>query len=191
MPTTVVFVDMFGDVDVVTEPLSLDEFFALPYELIELVEGQPIVMNAASGPHQFAVAELLVMLLANRPDGYHVVTSPIDWVVWGDPRATVRQPDLVVVRREQLRGPRLTEPPLLAVEVVSNSSVERDLVAKRNDYARGGCPHYWLVLPGHPEVVRLHLDGESYVEVGRIKGDAPVTVDKPYQITIDPRRLVV
>ena len=182
MPSTL------SSMDVVTEPLTLDEFFALPYELIELVEGQPVLMNAAAGPHQVAATRLLVMLLAGCPAGYEVVSSPIDWVLWGDLRATVRQPDLVVARLDQLRGARLTEPPLLAVEIVSDSSVERDLVAKRRDYALAGCPHYWLVLPDRTEVVRLQLEGDRYVEVGRIVGET-VTIDDPYPITVDPRRL--
>ena len=185
------YVDLGPDVEVPPGPLTLDEFFALPYELIELVEGQPIIMSAAAGPHQVAVTRLMVMLLRHCPSGYEVVASPIDWVLWGDPRATVRQPDLAVARLEQLRETRLTEPPLLAVEVVSNASVERDLVAKRNDYARAGCPHYWLVLPSRTEIVRLRLDGDTYVEAGRISGTKPVTVDEPYPITVDPRRLLV
>ena len=116
--------------------------------------------------------------------------SPIDWVLWGDPRATVRQPDLAVVRTEQLRGLRLTEPPLLAVEVVSASSAERDLVAKRRDYARAGCPHYWIVVPERAEIVRLRLDGDAYVEAGRIRADdGPTLVDEPFPVTVDTARL--
>ena len=182
MPSTL------SSMDVVTEPLTLDEFFALPYELIELVEGQPVVMNAAAGPHQVASGRLYLMLVAGCPAGYEVVSSPIDWVLWGDPRATVRQPDLVVAGLDQLRQKRLTEPPLLAVEIVSDSSVERDAVAKRRDYARAGCPHYWLVLPARTEIVRFRLQGDAYVEVGRIVGET-ATIDDPYPITVDPRRL--
>ena len=48
-----------ASMDVVAEPLALAEFLELPYELIELVEGQPVLMNAAAGPHQLAVSRLL------------------------------------------------------------------------------------------------------------------------------------
>jgi len=185
------YVDLNPDVEVAARPLTLEEFFALPHELIELVEGQPIIMSAASGPHQVAAMRLSLMLIANCPDGYEVVQSPIDWILWDEPHATVRQPDVVVGRLEQLLHAPLTEPPLLAVEIISNSSVERDTVAKRNDYARAGCPHYWLVLPSRTEIVRLRLDGDAYVEIGRINGTKPVTVDEPYSITVDPSRLAV
>jgi hypothetical protein len=47
------------------------------------------------------------------------------------------------------------------------------------------------VLPSRTEIVRLRLDGDAYVEVGRINGTKPVTVDEPYSITVDPRRLAV
>lgn len=179
-----------ASMDVVAEPLTLAEFFEMPYELIELVEGQPVLMSAAAVPHQVAVARLMVALAGACPASHEVVPSPIDWVLWSDPRATVRQPDIAVVRIEQLRGVRLTEPPLLAVEIVSESSVERDLVAKRRDYARAGCPHYWIVVPDRAEIVRLRLDGDAYVEVGRLRADdGPTDVTEPFPVAIDAARL--
>ena len=184
MPSTL------SSMDVVTEPLTLDEFFALPYELIELVEGQPVLMSTPAGPHQVAATRLAVMLLAACPEGWTAIAAPLDWVLWGDPRATVRQPDVLVATIEQLRGVRLTEPPLLAVKIVSESSVERDLVAKRRDYARAGCPHYWIVVPDRAEIVRLRLEGDAYVEVGRLRADdGPVIVAEPFPVTIDAARL--
>ena len=44
----------------------------------------------------------------------------------------------VVVTAEQARGPRLADPPVLAVEILSDSSQERDLVIKRREYAEAG-----------------------------------------------------
>lgn len=71
----------------------------------------------------------------------------------------VRQPDLAVVDPEQQPGPRLTAPPLLAVEVLSPTSRERDLVAKRAEYAAARLDWYGLVDVDVPEVLVLRLHG--------------------------------
>ena len=44
--------------------------------------------------------------------------APWDWVLWELPRLAIRQPDLMVVRSDLVTAPRLTEPPLLAVEIL-------------------------------------------------------------------------
>lgn len=175
---------------VVRDAMSLDDFFALDIELVELVEGQPVLLSAATGPHQVAVTELLLRLVGSLPATHRVLTSPIDWVLWDGPRPTVRQPDLAVVTREQARERRLTEPPMLVVEVLSPSSIERDLVAKRRDYARAGCAHYWIVNLTVPEVVALHAEGDDYVEVARLVGGTTGTLHEPVEVTLDPRQLL-
>jgi Uma2 family endonuclease len=180
--------------DVVARPLTLDEFFELPYYYAELVNGQPVVMNTPAGPHQMAATRLALMLVSTCPDGYDVLAAPLDWILRGDPRGTVRQPDVMVATVEQLRQVKLTAPPLLAVEIVSESSIERDLVTKRREYAQAGCAHYWLVVPSRPEIVRLRRDPATgeYVEIGRVCGDdGPVTIDEPYPMTLDARRLQI
>ena len=187
-PTLASMVDPFV---VVREPLSLDEFFRIEQVLIELVDGQPVLMSAASGPHQYAVTRLVRAIDDACPPGTVVVPSPIDWVLWEVPRATVRQPDLAVVRIEQARAIRLTEPPLLAVEVLSPSSLERDLVAKRRDYARAGCRHYWIVNLSVPEVVVLTRQGDEFVETVRAVGPRAVALTEPFAVTLRAADLVL
>ena len=188
MPTTL------ATMDVADRPLTLDEFFELPYYYAELVDGQPVIMSTPAGPHQLAATRLAVMLLATCPPGYDVLAAPLDWILRGDPRGTVRQPDVMVATLDQLRQVKLTAPPLLAIEIVSESSIERDLVSKRREYAQAGCVHYWIVVPDRTEIVRFRLDATSgeYVEVGRVHGgDGPVTIDDPYPMTLDAARLQV
>ena len=176
---------------VVREPMSLEEFFALDDELVELVEGQPVFMSSATGPHQIAVFRLGLLLNDSRPADHLVVPSPFDWVLWGGERPTVRQPDLVVATVDQAREKRLTRPPLLAVEVLSQSSVERDLVAKRRDYARAGCEHYWIVNLAVPEVVVLVMQEGAYVEATRLTGGKTGTISAPFPVRFDPAVLLV
>lgn len=156
----------------------------------ELVRGVVVVNPAPRPLHETVRFELGAMLLPVVPAGFRVSTS--DWIVDADEPATVRVPDLAVVRATEMQEKRLTEAPLLVVEIVSErSSVERDLVAKHAEYAAAGCEHYWAVLPSRPELIRFQLDRATgtYVEVGRHTGRRRVRVTEPFAVTIDLRRL--
>lgn len=52
----------------------------------------------------------------------------------------------------------------LVIEILSPGATnrERDLVAKRNDYAQAGVAEYWIVDPDEQTVIVLSLDGQSY-----------------------------
>jgi Uma2 family endonuclease len=175
--------------------LSLDEFLTwvetTPDDVrYEVVEGRPVVVPSATGPHQTVIARLTVLLDRAGPPGWQVLPAPFDWVLWQVPSLTLRQPDLVVVTLEQARGARLTEAPLLAVEVVSPSSVERDTVTKRREYPRAGVRHYWLVDPTAPEVQVLGLTGDGdYAMLARATGTEPLRVVLPFPITLRPADL--
>jgi Uma2 family endonuclease len=181
-----------------THPITLDEYLAL--DLLdewgnplptELVEGVVIVGPPAGGPHQAAASDLVAMLIAAFPPGHRVLGSA-GWIVDDAPLATFRVPDIMVVTDAQARETWMVAPPLLAVEVVSRrSSVERDLVAKRREYAEAGCPHYWALFADTPELIRFELDDGAYVEIGRTTGRRRVRITKPFAVTIDLARVTV
>jgi Uma2 family endonuclease len=174
---------------IVREPMSLEEFFAIDVVLAELVDGQPVFMSSPTGRHQHLVFQIGLALEAHRPNGLIILPAPMDWVLWEVPTATVRQPDLMILPAEAAFDVRITRAPLLAVEVISPDSQERDLVAKRRDYARAGCPHYWLAHPIRRELVALTLHDDRYIEVGRLEGEGQLTLADPFPITLDARKL--
>ena len=59
----------------------------------------------------------------------------------------------------------------LVIEILSPGATnrERDLVAKRNDYAQAGVAEYWIVDPDEQTVIVLSLDGQSYRAHGEYK----------------------
>jgi Uma2 family endonuclease len=68
--------------------------------------------------------------------------------------------------------------PDLVVEVVSASSVKKDLQTLRAAYARAGIPEYWII-DARADAIRfliLHLDGGEYREA------APVTEPQPSRV---------
>ena len=52
------------------------------------------------------------------------------------------------------------------MEVVSCDNPERDYWRKRQEYAAGGIPEYWIIDPQQQRVTVLWLQGDAYVERG-------------------------
>ncbi len=186
MPTLAIM-----DVVVAERPVSVEEFLAIPEgdEHYELVDGQVVRMSSPRRLHQRAAFRLALALNGACPAGIEVLPG-IDWVLWRSPRGTVRWPDVIVVPFELADAPRLTAPPILAVEVLSPDSVERDVVAKRREYARAGLEHYWVVNPWRPEVVAYHLVDGELVEVQRLVGDTAGTIERPFPVALCAATLV-
>lgn len=70
---------------------------------------------------------------------------------------------------------------MLVVEVLSRSTRHIDLVRKRQLYASGGLPWYWLVDLANNELVVLRNDADTFVEVQRL---ASGTTIGPVEITL-------
>jgi Uma2 family endonuclease len=94
---------------------------------------------------------------------------------------SVRIPDGVVLPLEQWQEMgsrealiRLEEPPLLVVEVVSESSRAADYRAKQAEYCVLGIGEYWVVDPLE-EKVSLLLLHEGWYDVLELKGSDPVS----------------
>jgi Uma2 family endonuclease len=177
----------------------------------ELVDGQLFVTASPSGRHQYAVAQLHLVLHAACPDDVLVTLAPYDWVI---SQGTVFVPDLMVVRRDEFDpdGP-FTGTPLLVVEVRSPSTAATDETLKRQQYEQHGAAAYWLIDPGGPagmarpneggagttgggapprvpSLTALRRQDGAYVEVASIAGDEPYEADFPFPVTVAPGRLV-
>ncbi len=116
----------------------------------ELIEGELIVTPAPGVEHQLAVQEFLFILheYVEQQRLGTVFLSPADIRLIPE---SIVQPDIFVV-------PPAVGPPLgrkakwsdvkalvLAVEIVSPSSVRTDRLHKRDLYMRAGLPDYWVV----------------------------------------------
>ena len=79
-----------------------------------------------------------------------------------------REPDLLLLRdrSDSRRQDRFWLGADLVVEVVSADCPQRDLVAKRIDYAEAGIPEYWIADPRNATIRVLALESEAYVEHG-------------------------
>lgn len=170
--------------------ITLAEYDALGEETrIEVVNGVPVVSPEASILHQRISHNLAVLLdEAATPD--LMAVGPVDWVLNEVP-LTVRAPDLVVISRALIGERRLTSPPILAVEVLSSGSHERDVVTKRRQYAAAGLDHYWIVAPDTPQVVVYRRSTAATLdETARAIGDDTLTLTDPFPLTLRPADLL-
>ncbi len=154
----------------------------------ELISGELIVTPAPSVVHQVAVTEILRFVLPylEQQEVGITLTPPADLELQP---GTITQPDIFIVPRRAT--PETDALPtweditslLLAVEIISPSSIRTDRVDKRDLYMEGGVAEYWIVdLDGRmierwiptrqtPEVLRTSLE---WLPPGAV---TPLTID--------------
>jgi Uma2 family endonuclease len=170
---------------------TVDDLLNLPDDGLqyELADGMLLVTPAPRPLHQRVLRNLSGLVQAAATADVEVFFAPLDFQ---PSRRTSLQPDLLVVRREDVGELNITAPLLLAVEVLSPSTRAKDLVLKRALYAEAGVPSYWVIDPGVPSLVALELqpDGE-YDEVARVEGTGAVRLAHPFPVTVVPADLLV
>ncbi|WP_063729694.1 Uma2 family endonuclease [Streptomyces sp. RTd22] len=153
----------------------------------ELIDGSLVLVSPQTAFHMRAMRLFENALLGQAPDTLDVMRE-----------MTVRldaknrpEPDLLVVRADACIGPKQTwyspDVVLLAVEVVSEDSEERDRDTKPRRYARAGIPHFWRVEEdrGLPvvHVYELDVTTKAYQPTG-IYHDK-LRLAAPYDIYVD------
>jgi Uma2 family endonuclease len=163
----------------------MDESRAWPR--YELIAGELVVTPAPGSAHQLAVLEIAILLAAyvDRDSLGVAVTSPADLELRP---GTITQPDVFVIPADtRIAGEVLQWPDvkglLLAVEVLSPSSVRVDRVEKRDFYLDSGVAEYWIVDLDARAVERWTASQESPVIIrDRLiwhASDNPLIIDLP------------
>jgi Uma2 family endonuclease len=167
---------------------DLDRIPGLPPHT-ELIDGSLVFMSPQTRFHSRTMRLLDNALLRQAPDHLDV-----------DREMTVKldsknrpEPDILVFPVDAVTGPNQTwyepEDVVLAVEVVSADSRERDREVKPRKYAAAGVPHFWRVEQdddkGLPVVYVYELDPatKSYGLTGIFHERLKVSV--PFDIEID------
>ncbi|WP_156723025.1 Uma2 family endonuclease [Streptomyces apocyni] len=151
----------------------------------ELIDGSLVLVSPQTRFHTRTMRLLENALLEQAPDDLEAIremTIKLD-------KRNRPEPDILVVPVGADTGPLQTwfkpEDVILAVEVVSKDSVERDREVKPRKYAKAGVPYYWRVEEneGLPVVYVFELDPalKSYAPTGiyhdRLKVSLPFPVD--------------
>jgi len=143
----------------------------------ELVDGALLVTPPPPNAHNLCANELGYLLRGVLSREW-VVVAPgalqLDIHNW-------RAPDLLVMRREAVqRTYARPDEALLAVEVMSPSSVSTDRLVKPAQFAAAGIPHYWRIEPDEPVLITHALAGGVYRETGRFLDE--VALDEPVRL---------
>ena len=119
-----------------------------PWPRYELIDGELLVTPAPRWSHQIAAQELWLILEAHvdHLDIGRAVLSPSDLEL---KPGTITQPDVFVVPGDtRLSGEVLEWPDikslLLAVEILSPTSIRTDRTIKRDFYLANGVEEYWI-----------------------------------------------
>lgn len=163
----------------------------------ELIGGEVVVSPAPTSGHAIIAKQLMSMLDPGVPDGCEVLWG-VEWEIAAAPclLTGAPQPDLVVMECVDVK--RLTQPPLLAVEVLSPSDrrVLEDseltrIEAKRLDYATGRLADYLEVdrASGTLTVTRYELHDGLLRVADVASGDQELHSDRPFTYTVRPADL--
>jgi Uma2 family endonuclease len=134
-------------------------------ERVELILGKIFMMPPAPGSKHQHIVSVLNSTIFNYLKGKpcRVFPSPFDVILQinGDTN-TVIQPDITVVcDPSKLTEKGCTGSPDLVVEVLSKSSVTRDLHEKYNICEQAGVKEYWIVHPTEKTLIVFYLNEEG------------------------------
>jgi Uma2 family endonuclease len=134
--------------------MTADEYLALgeTSERYELLDGVVFMSPSPRPKHgrmlSGIVGQLEAYSLSVRP---LAIYSEVDLVL---NQSVVYRPDVQVFSAERIQGDpdRLTIPPELIVELLSESTRALDLMTKKSDYERFGVLEYWVFDPADASV---------------------------------------
>lgn len=154
----------------------------------ELLDGSLLVTPAPGPAHQVVAFELAKVLdAAATGSDLLVLLAPVE-VVLSD--LVVLQPDVVVVRRDDIDERGVVGIPLLVVEVLSPSTRRFDLGSKRAAYEAAGVGLYWVIDPEAPSLNAWRLEGASYAVEATVSGQTAYQVVDPLAVEIVPASLL-
>ena len=134
----------------------------------ELIDGYPFAMSpSATGKHQFVAGELLLQLKQEIKKGLCTnkcfVYSELDWII---DSVNVVRPDIAVVCGKKVEK-FIENPPILIVEIISESSSYRDRIVKKELYEYNKVKFYLMAEPKSKTIEVFELIDGQYQTITR------------------------
>ncbi len=151
------------------DSVTLEEFQRMPEEdafRVELSRGR-VVREPRPGAEHGLIVGRVVRILGSEAEarGVGVVVTETGFLLGTEP-PTVRGPDAAFIARDPAapapRGP-WTEPPTLAIEVVSPSNTAVEIQEKVLEYLEAGAELVWVIDPASRSVTAWRPPGEAHV----------------------------
>jgi Uma2 family endonuclease len=159
----------------------------------ELIDGRLVLKPVAVLKH-ILIADFLEQILEQE-----IKRLQLDWFcfIGVGVRTGLRKsrlPDIAIVTKAQIKaiGRQVAVfevPPLLVVEIVSESSIKQDYRFKRTEYAALEIPEYWIVDPLENKVSVLVLE-EGFYEVAEFKGTQPIVSPTFKELVVTPESIL-
>lgn len=130
----------------------------------ELINGELLMTPSPIPNHQRISGKLEFILrkFITENNLGEVFDAPCD--VYLD-NENVVQPDILFISKDRLGiigEKNIQGAPDLAIEIISENSVYRDIVQKKRLYARFGVKEYWIVIPEEKEIEVYILKDNTY-----------------------------
>jgi len=154
----------------------------------ELWHGTAVAMSPSPfGGHASIVAEIVYALMdAIKTAQCHAnVLVEIDWIVSSD---TVLRPDVVVVCGDVPQR-HVESVPAIVVEVLSDSTRDRDLNWKREIYQDQKVPHYFILDPVAKQMQWLRLSENHQFESQQVSSAFPINICDNCSLQVSTDRL--
>lgn len=171
---------------------TVEDYYALPRdERVELIDGEFYEMLAPSMIHQSIVEEVtwqISTFIRSNKGTCKVIPSPIDVRINEDDKTMV-EPDVIVVcknRRAKLEKWGVLGAPDFVLEVLSDSTRDKDLHIKTKLYRNAGVREFWMI-DTRKEQVLIWREGMDEVPIIQgISGTAKITVlEKEMDVDLD------
>jgi len=122
---------------------------------------------SATGKHQFVAGELLLQLKQEIKKGLCTnkcfAYSELDWII---DTSNVVRPDIAVVCGKRVEK-FIENPPILIVEIISESSSYRDRIVKKELYENNNVKYYLMAEPKSKTIEVFELIDGQYQTITR------------------------
>jgi Uma2 family endonuclease len=150
-----------------SEPMSVEQFFAFTdtrpdHEKWELIDGEPLLHATPLSRHQTIVANVIYCLQALRRDRRRSWTA-IPGIGVRISSTSLAEPD-VLIRPMMPRVGRECDDPIVAIEVLSESTAERDLGWKRRAYASLPSLMFYVVIAQDAAEIVVYARAVNFAE---------------------------
>lgn len=146
-----------------SEKISYEDFIALSESSesrYEYIDGEVYLLASPNYDHQRITMSLSnTMYTWFKGKKCEPLTAPFDVTLTKDDMKNVVQPDILVICDKEnidTKG-RYNGTPTLVVEVLSDSTQNKDLLKKLDLYLHSGVSEYWIVSPPKKEVYIYHF----------------------------------
>lgn len=133
-------------------------------DLTEIINGEEVMGPSPFRKHQSISGNLYdsIRQYSKKNNRGTVYYSPLDVIF--EEGTTRLQPDLLFIKKENMNILQdwIRGVPDMVCEIVSEGSVVKDTIIKKDIYERYGVPEYWIVIPEFKTIEILTLESDRY-----------------------------